>query len=72
MIVDTGLHYVGFSRDEALEYFSKYAWDDTDIARKEVHPFDVLLITNSKMFLKNIFTEEKTFKLTTVTWQGPN
>ena len=36
MIVDTGLHYVGFTRDKALKYFSKYAWDDTDIAKKEV------------------------------------
>ena len=37
MIVDTGLHYVGLSRDDALEYFNKYAWDDTDLAKKEVH-----------------------------------
>ncbi|KAL9986423.1 hypothetical protein ACROYT_G000570 [Oculina patagonica] len=36
LIVDTGLHYVGFTRDEALKYFSEYAWDDTDIAKKEV------------------------------------
>lgn len=36
LIVDTGLHYVGLSRDKALEYFSKYAWDDTDVAKKEV------------------------------------
>ena len=36
MIVDTGLHYVGLSRNQALGYFSKYAWDDTDLARKEV------------------------------------
>ena len=36
LIVDTGLHYVGFTREKALEYFSKYAWDDTDLARKEV------------------------------------
>jgi len=36
LIVDTGLHFVGFTRDKALEYFSKYAWDDTDLARKEV------------------------------------
>ena len=36
MIVDTGLHYYGFTRDMALEYFSKYAWDDTDLAKKEV------------------------------------
>ncbi|XP_078369460.1 uncharacterized protein LOC144653347 isoform X2 [Oculina patagonica] len=36
LIVDTGLHYYGLTRDEALEYFSKYAWDDTDVAKKEV------------------------------------
>jgi len=36
LIVDTGLHYYGFTRDTALEYFSKYAWDDTDVAKKEV------------------------------------
>ncbi|XP_068693503.1 uncharacterized protein [Montipora foliosa] len=36
LIVDTGLHYVGFSRDQALKYFSDYAWDDTDLAKKEV------------------------------------
>ena len=34
--MDTGLHYFGFTRDKALEYFSKYAWDDTDLAKKEV------------------------------------
>ena len=34
--MDTGLHYVGFSRDQALKYFSDYAWDDTDLAKKEV------------------------------------
>ena len=36
LIVDTGLHYVGMKRDEALKYFSDYAWDDTDLAKKEV------------------------------------
>jgi len=30
------LHYFGFTRDTALEYFSKYAWEDTDLAKKEV------------------------------------
>ena len=34
--MDTGLHYYGFTRDKALEYFSKYAWDETDVAKKEV------------------------------------
>ncbi|XP_029193183.2 uncharacterized protein LOC114959365 [Acropora millepora] len=36
LIVDTGLHYVGMSREQALKYFSDYAWDDTDLAKKEV------------------------------------
>jgi len=36
LIVDTGLHYYGFTRETALEYFSKYAWDETDVAKKEV------------------------------------
>ena len=34
--MDTGLHYKGFSRDDALKYFNDYAWDATDLARKEV------------------------------------
>lgn len=36
MIVDTGLHYKGLKRDEALHMFQKYLWDDSDIALKEV------------------------------------
>ena len=36
LIVDTGLHYRGMNRTEALWYFSTYAWDDTDFAQKEV------------------------------------
>ena len=36
MIVDTGLHYKGLKRDEALYMFQKYLWDDSDIALKEV------------------------------------
>ena len=36
LIVDTGLHYFGMSRDEAIRLFDVYAWDDTDVARKEV------------------------------------
>lgn len=34
--MDTGLHYKGFSRAEALGYFADYAWDTSDTARKEV------------------------------------
>ena len=36
LIVDTGLHYRGMNRTEALWYFSKYAWDDSDLAQKEI------------------------------------
>lgn len=36
LIVDTGLHYRGMNRTEALELFSKYAWEDGEIAQKEV------------------------------------
>ena len=34
--MDTGLHYKGFSRAEALGYFADYAWDTSDTALKEV------------------------------------
>ena len=36
LIVDTGLHYRGMNRTEALGMFSKYAWEDSDFAEKEV------------------------------------
>jgi len=36
LIVDTGLHFKGMTRDQAIQLFSDYAWDDTDVARKEV------------------------------------
>ncbi|XP_031560462.1 uncharacterized protein LOC116296565 [Actinia tenebrosa] len=36
LIVDTGLHYKGMTRHEALELFAKYAWDRTDKAIKDV------------------------------------
>ncbi|KAL9986413.1 hypothetical protein ACROYT_G000558 [Oculina patagonica] len=36
LIVDTGLHYKGFSRADALSYFADYAWDTSDTAQKEV------------------------------------
>ncbi|KXJ22654.1 hypothetical protein AC249_AIPGENE26565 [Exaiptasia diaphana] len=36
LIMDTGLHYRGMTRDEALELFAKYAWDRTDKAVKDV------------------------------------
>ena len=36
MVVDTGLHYKGYSRQKAIDLFAEYAWDKTDIATKEV------------------------------------
>jgi len=36
MIVDTGLHYIGMKRDEAIKMFADNAWDDSDFTRKEV------------------------------------
>uniref|UniRef100_A0A6P8I4Q0 Uncharacterized protein LOC116295956 n=1 Tax=Actinia tenebrosa TaxID=6105 RepID=A0A6P8I4Q0_ACTTE len=36
LIVDTGLHYKGFSRQKALDLFAEYAWDTSDGAQKEV------------------------------------
>ncbi|KAK3717883.1 hypothetical protein QZH41_014887 [Actinostola sp. cb2023] len=36
LIVDTGLHYKNFSRQDALKLFADYAWDTSDGAQKEV------------------------------------
>ena len=36
MIVDTGLHFIGMKRDEAIQLFVDKAWDDSDFTRKEV------------------------------------
>ena len=36
MVVDTGLHYKGKSRDWALKVFADYAWDTSDKVEKEV------------------------------------
>jgi len=36
LIVDTGLHYKGFTRQRALDLFADYAWDKTDLGEKEV------------------------------------
>ena len=35
-MVDTGLHYRGLSRKKSLEIFDQKAWDNTDLAKKEV------------------------------------
>ena len=36
MIIDPGLHYLGMKRDEAIEVFSNYTWDNTETAENEV------------------------------------
>ena len=36
LIVDTGLHHKGMTRQQAKDLFARYAWDDTDIADKEI------------------------------------
>ena len=36
LIVDTGLHYKGMTRKEALNYHADFAWDTTDKATKDV------------------------------------
>lgn len=36
LVVDTGLHYKGMTRTEALKYFEDYTLDNTDFAVKEV------------------------------------
>lgn len=36
MVVDTGLHFKGKSRDWALKAFTDYAWDTSDKVEKEV------------------------------------
>ena len=36
MMMDTGLHFKGYSRAWALKMFEDYAWDTSDVAVKEV------------------------------------
>lgn len=36
LIVDTGLHYKGMKREEAIKMFGDFAWDDSDFTQKEV------------------------------------
>eukprot|EP00112_Aurelia_sp_Birch-Aquarium-sp1_P011295 Seg2375.5 transcript_id=Seg2375.5/GoldUCD/mRNA.D3Y31 product="hypothetical protein" protein_id=Seg2375.5/GoldUCD/D3Y31 len=36
VLVDIGLHYKNMTRDEALGLFAKYAWDSTDMVKKEI------------------------------------
>ena len=51
MIVDTGLHYTGMKRDEAIKLFADSAWDDSDITRKEVS--DIIATVGIKPVLKS-------------------
>lgn len=36
LVVDTGLHYKGFSRQNALQYFQEYMWETSDVLQQEV------------------------------------
>ena len=36
LIIDTGLHSKNMTRDEALDLFRRYMWDDSDIVANEV------------------------------------
>ena len=54
LVIDTGLHYKGMKRDEALKMFADYAWDESDFARKEVTKMNlVILINNNNTLFQN-------------------
>ncbi|XP_031562253.1 uncharacterized protein LOC116298050 isoform X3 [Actinia tenebrosa] len=36
LVVDTGLHYKGFSHQKALQYFQEYMWETSDVMQQEV------------------------------------
>ena len=36
LIIDTGLHYTGLTRQQSLQLLRKYVWERTDIGRKEI------------------------------------
>lgn len=36
LIVDPGLNYFGMKRNEVLEYFKNYTWDESSMAMNEV------------------------------------
>jgi len=36
LVVDVGMHASNMTRDEALQLFSKFTWDDSDTAKKEL------------------------------------
>lgn len=36
LIIDTGLHSANMTRDQALELFNRYLWDNSDVVAKEV------------------------------------
>ena len=37
--MDTGLHYKGMKRNEAIKMFADYAWDGSDFTEKEVRGY---------------------------------
>ena len=41
-MMDTGLHYKGKTRAWALKMFEDYAWDTSDVAKKEVTRYQSL------------------------------
>lgn len=56
LIVDTGLHYYpNFTREDALLYFDKFAWDNTDLAQKEVSFFHRAKQEVSSIFSNLVF-----------------
>lgn len=42
LIIETGLHYYGMNRTEALKLFDDYAWETSDIAHKEITRYQSL------------------------------
>ena len=36
LIVDPGLNHFGMKRDEVLDYFKNYTWDESSLVLKEV------------------------------------
>ena len=41
LIIDTGLHNRGMSRDQALQLFAEYLWEESDVMEKEVSRYQV-------------------------------
>ena len=62
MIVDTGLHYTGMKRDEAIKLFADKAWDDSDFTRKEVSDITVAEESNLPCTADKRYLSTKTYK----------